>query len=151
MSDDETLAGASLRAAYAADYPALCAAAARCGPAVRDAVPDASIFALRASEGSALVAVHDEAIIGYLLASPLAYDGDAPLSLWVEAVIVVPDWRRRGLATALYVAFATAARALGTQALLTSPAADPALAALLTHVGFVTHRDGVLLWRLGEE
>lgn len=151
MSDGEALAGAIIRAASATDYPALCAAATLCDPTLRDALPDAATFALRARERSALVAVHDEAIIGYLLASPLAYDGDTPRSLWVEAVAVVPAWRRRGLATVLCGAFAASARSHGTQALLTRPPADPVLAALLTHVGFVTHRDGVLLWRLDEE
>ena len=149
MSADGARGAATIRAAAVTDYPALYAAAARCGPAARDVLPGATTFAARVSEGSVLVAVHDEAIVGYLLASPLAYDGNAPVSLWIDAVAVVPDWRRRGLATALCAALA-AARTLGTRALLASPPSDPALAALLARVGFVAHREGVLLWRLGE-
>lgn len=139
---------ATIRAAAVADYPALCAAAVPCGPGAWDTLPDAATFAARVSEGSALVAVYDEAIVGYLLASPLAYDDDVPVSLWIDALTVVPGWRRRGVATALCAALAADAHTLGARALLTSPPSDPALAALLARVGFVAHREGVLLWRL---
>ena len=144
------MAGVNIRAATAADYPAFCAAVARCGPAARQDLPDAAAFAVLVRSGPALVALADTAIVGYLLASPLAYEGDAPVSLWIDALVVVPEWRRYGLASALCVALAARARADAARAILTSPPADPALAALLARVGFVTHRDGVLLWRLDE-
>jgi len=151
VSVDGTLAGATIRAASAADYPALCAAAARCGPAAQQGLPDTTRFAALAAEVPTLVAANAEAIVGYLLTSPLAYDGDTPVSLWIEAVAVVPGWRRRGLATGLWSALAVASRSLGVSALLTGPPADPALIALLAGVGFVAYRDGVLLWRLDWE
>ena len=150
MSGAGALAGVIIRAARADDYPALRAAAARCGSAAQEDLPDAADFAALAVEVPTLVAAHDGVLVGYLLASPLAYDGDLPTSLWIDALAVVPDRRRRGLATALCAALAAAARALGMRALLSSPPRDPALAALLARVGFVVHRDGVLLWRLDE-
>lgn len=150
MSGRRPPAGATIRAASAADYPALRTAAGLCGTAAREGLPGVDTFAALAEEVPTLVAVNADGIVGYLLASPLAYDADAPMSLWLEAVAVVPDWRRRGLATALCAAHASASRALGVRALLASSSIDPALAALLACVGFVVHRDGVLLWRLQE-
>jgi len=141
-------AGATIRAASAADYPALYAAAALCSPTARECLPDAVTFATLAEEVPTLVAVNADGIVGYLLASPLAFDGDAPVSLWLEAVAVVPNRRRRGLATALCAALAAAARSAGARALLGSTPTSPAMAALLARVGFVAHRDGLLLWRL---
>jgi len=151
VSAEGALAGATIRAAVVADYPALCAAAALGGPAAQQGLPDADTAAALMVEVPILVAANAGAIVGYLLASPLAYDDDVPVSLWLDAVAVVPDWRRRGLATALCAALAAAARTRGTRALLTSQPRDPALAALLARVGFVAHRDGVLLWRLDGE
>ena len=144
------MAGVNIRAATAADHPACCVAVARCGPATPSDLPDAAAFAVLVRSGTALVALADTAIVGYLLASPLAYEGDAPVSLWIDALAVVPEWRRRGLAVALCAALASHAREAAARAILTSPPADPALAALLARVGFVAHRDGVLLWRLDE-
>jgi GNAT superfamily N-acetyltransferase len=148
VSDGQALASVTIRAASAADYPALRTAAGLCGPAAQEGLPDVAAFAARAPDSPVLVALSDEAIVGYLLASPLAYDGDAPVSLWIEGLTVIPGWRRRGLAIALCAALADGARPIGVRALLTSPPVDPALAALLARIGFVAHRDGVLLWRL---
>lgn len=142
------MAGARIRVAVATDYPALRAVATCGGPAAREGLPDAAVFAARPPDSPVLVALLDDRIVGYLLASPLAFDGDAPVSLWLEAVAVVPNRRRRGLATALCAALAAAARSAGARALLGSTPTSPAMAALLARVGFVAHRDGVLLWRL---
>jgi GNAT superfamily N-acetyltransferase len=147
----EGVAGAIIRASVAEDYPALCAAATHCGPAAQACLPDAETFAVLVRNVPLPVAVNGDTLVGYLLASPLAYDDDAPVSLWIEALAVVPGWRRQGLASALCAALASSAHTLGVRALLTSPPPDPASAALLARVGFVAHRDDVLLWRLDGE
>lgn len=139
--------GATIRGACAADYAALCAAAALCGPAARAALPSGEDFAALTRESPAVVAILGGQIIGYLLTSPLAYDGDAAYTLWLEALAVVPAWRRRDIATALCAALGTAWEA-GTRAVLAGGALDGPAAALLARVGFAAYRDGLLLWRL---
>jgi GNAT superfamily N-acetyltransferase len=100
-------------------------------------------------DGGSFVALADGVVVGYLLAQPLAYEGDAPLTLWIEAVVVHPAWRRRGIATALYRALGDWARAGGvTGALTRLPGDDPPAQALHRRAGFAPHREDLLLWRL---
>lgn len=131
----------TIRPAVAGDLPGALALA---GPAITPA-----LFAACLADGCAVVAEAGGVIVGLLLASPLAYDGDAPLTLWVEAVAVAPAWRRRGVATDLYRALAVRASAAGAQGVLA--ATDPVAAAMHRRVGFAPHREGLLLWRIGAE
>jgi ribosomal protein S18 acetylase RimI-like enzyme len=85
---------------------------------------------------------------GYLLAQPIAFEGDALLTIWVDALAVHPHHRRRGIATRLYLALGQHA-ARGTMGVLTR--VEPHnTAALGLHraIGFVAHADDALLWRL---
>lgn len=95
------------------------------------------------------VAERDGRPVGVLLAQPIAFVDGSPLTFWVEEIAVVPDQRRRGVATALYRAFGTWARAAGAQGVLTrvDPDDAPALA-LHRRVGFEPHGTDALLWRL---
>jgi GNAT superfamily N-acetyltransferase len=134
-----------IRPARPEDEPALHAIG---GAATSMAAPPS--FAAYLRDGGSFVALVDGAVVGYLLAQPLAYDGDTPLTLWIEAVVVHPAWRRRGIATTLYHALESWARAMGVAGALTRlPGDDPAAQALHRRVGFAPHRDDLLLWRLG--
>jgi GNAT superfamily N-acetyltransferase len=90
--------------------------------------------------------------VGFLLAQPIAYADERPLTLWVEAIAVHPNHRRRGIAAALYRAFGAQARAAGVQAALARlPPGDAAARALHRRAGFAPHREDTVLWRFGEE
>ena len=109
---------------------------------------DASVSPAEA--GCAWVAELDGQPIGVLLAQPIAFVDDAPLTFWVEEIAVRPDQRRRGVATALYRAFGAWARAAGAQGVLTRiDPGDAAAIALHRRVGFEPHGTDALLWRLG--
>ncbi len=99
--------------------------------------------------GSSWIAQRDGRPIGVLLAQPIAFLDDAPLTLWVEEIAVVPEQQRRGVATALYRAFGAWAQAAGAHGVLTRVDPDDAAAwALHRRVGFEPHGRGTLLWRL---
>lgn len=118
--------------------------------APRPLTPDA--FGAVTESGLSFVAEADGRIIGYLLAEPIAYDDDRPLTVWVEEVAVNPDQRRRRVATLLYRTFAAAATASGVRAVVTRIAADDAAAvALHRRVGYEPHGTGALVWRLEVE
>lgn len=97
--------------------------------------------------GGVYVATVAETVIGIVGAQPIAYDGEKPYTLWVEAIAVHPAWRRRGIGTALYRALGAWAEHIGVQGALTAYAGDPAADALHRSVGFIRHRDDLLLWR----
>lgn len=99
----------------------------------------------------ALVAVSDQAgqVIGCLLAEPIAYDDARPLTLWVDALVVAPSFRRRGVARMLYCTLGDRARASGAKGILTRlPAEDNGALRLHQRVGFKPHAGDALLWRL---
>ena len=102
--------------------------------------------------GCSWLAERDGEPVGVLLAQPIAFLDDAPLTIWVEEIAVVPEERRRGVATALYRAFGAWARAAGAQGALTRlDPNDAAALALHRRVGFEPHGPGALLWRVGPE
>jgi len=97
------------------------------------------------------VALVEGTLVGYLLAQPIAYDGVRPLTLWVEALVIQPDWRRRGVATALYHALGAWADAQQVKGILARVTPDEAAAwALHRRAGFEPHRDDLVIWRMSE-
>lgn len=132
-----------VRVAGAEDFAGVRALA---DPALLPALFDACL-----EDGCALVAEAGGALVGLLLARPLAYDGDTPITLWIEAVAVAPAWPRDDITAALYRALGTRAADAGTRGILV--AADhgnPAADAVRRRVGFAPHREGLLLWRFDE-
>ena len=123
------------------------------GTSSPDGAPGMAVPAIAASlvgAGSSWIAERDGQPIGVLLAQPIAFVDDAPLTFWVEEIAVVPEQRRRGVATALYRAFGAWAQAAGAHGVLTRVDPDDAAAwALHRRVGFEPHGTGTLLWRLG--
>jgi GNAT superfamily N-acetyltransferase len=138
---------------------------------IRPAGPDdhAAIVALSASEqgaaqiipasvvsdcldaGCSFVALVADALAGYLLAQPIAYDGHRPLTLWVEALVVHPAWRQRGLATALYHALGDWASTQQVKGILARVTPDEVAAwDLHQRAGFEPHRDDLVIWRMSE-
>ena len=107
------------------------------------------VLAAYVADGCSVVAVLDDRMVGYLLARPLAYEDDRPLSVWVDVVEVHPEWRRRGIAGNLYGALGRWARSSGVRAVLTRVNGDDH-AALLLHrsLGFEPHANDALIWRL---
>jgi GNAT superfamily N-acetyltransferase len=95
--------------------------------------------------------VEDGEPVGCLLAQPISYCDDAPLTVWVDDLAVRPERRRRGVATALYRAFGAWASGVGVRAALTRvPPDDPAARALHRRVGFAAHATGALVWRFDD-
>lgn len=141
-----------IRPAQPDDEPALRALDEAATSVAAPPVSFPSAFAAYLEDGGSFVATVGDVVVGYLLALPLAYDGDVPLTLWIEAIVVHPTWRRRGVATALYHALGTWAQSSGVAAALTLLPADN-LAALALHrrVGFTPHRDELALWRFDAE
>lgn len=114
-----------------------------------DAAPHLDDFASYAAEACAYVAEQNDAIIGVLLAQPLAYDGNAPLTIWVDTLFVHIDQRRRGVATALYQTLATQARIQGVKGILTRLTLDDHAVRLLhQRLGFQVHIEDTVVWRL---
>lgn len=142
--------GTLLRPARPADYAAARALFAASGESIPPLLVSAAEFGDATEAGSVYLALAEGSVIGILAATPLAYDGDRPYTLWIEAVIVHPDWRRHEIGTALYRALGAWAREVGANAALTASNADPAVSTLHRRVGFVPHRDDLLLWRFEE-
>ena len=100
--------------------------------------------------GCSWIAELDGRPVGVLLAKPIAFAGEAPLTVWVEEVVVHPPERRRGIATTLYRALGEWARVAGVRGVLTRVDPDDAAAVSLhRRVGFEAHATGTLLWQLG--
>ena len=136
-----------IRPLRASDRDALVAIDAPAGAVPSAAAPDT--FGAHVQAGCSFVAELRAAPVGYLLAQPIAYRDDRPLTLWVEAVAVHPAYRRRGIAGALYREFGARARAAGATAVLTRVAPDDAAGlALHRRAGFTPHATGALIWRL---
>lgn len=135
------------RPAVTADYTA----AYRLATAAHDLPPalaTAADFALAVAEGGVWGAWLEGELLGLLVAQPIAYDGERPYTLWVELVLVAADRRRQGLATALYRHLGAWAEQAGAQAVLTHVPATIAAVALHRRIGFVPHREALLLWRI---
>lgn len=106
-------------------------------------------FALALGAGCSYLAEVDGAPAGFLLAQPIAYHDQAPLTLWVDEIAVHPAYRRRRIGTALYDAFGAWARAAGVRAVLTRLDLDDGAAlALHRRVGFEAHAADTVVWRL---
>ena len=112
---------------------------------------NAAIFGEAAESGTFYVATAAGIVIGVLGAQSIAYDGEKPYTLWIEVVAVHPNWRGRGMGTALYRALGHWAVQRGVQGALTAATDDPAVRALHQRVGFGTHRDNLLLWRFNSD
>ena len=152
MSDDALppAGGVIIRPARPNDYTAarvLCALSTESFP---PSLASPEIFADATETGGVYLALADSDAIGILVTTPIAYDGERPYTLWVEAVFVHPGWQRRGIGVALYGALGVWARAVGAHAALTSRHDNPGLSALHRRVGFAAHRDDLLLWRFEE-
>lgn len=108
-------------------------------------------FAAYVADGCCAVAALDGRVVGYLLARPLAYLDERPLSVWVDDITVEPDRRRCGIATALYRGFGEWARTAGIRAVLTRVGIDDQVGqALHRRVGFEPRSTDALIWRLDE-
>jgi GNAT superfamily N-acetyltransferase len=136
-----------VRPACPADWAAACAVVAAGALDTPPLLATAAAFDEAIASGGLYVATASERVIGILGAQPIAYDGEKPYTLWVEVIAVLPAWRRQGVGTALYQALGRWAETLGVQGALTTRADNPAANALHRHVGFVIHRDDLLLWR----
>ena len=150
MSPADTESGAEdwlVRPAHPADWAAACAVIAVGAFDIPPLLATETTFGEAIASGGIYVATAAESVIGILGAQPIAYDGEKPYTLWVEVVAVHPAWRRLGIGTALYHALGQWAEKLGVQGALTAHLGEPAAAALHWHVGFVIHRDDLLLWR----
>jgi L-amino acid N-acyltransferase YncA len=123
------------------------------GTSNQDAVQlvPASVVADCLDASCSLVAIADGTLVGCLLAQPIAYDGVQPLTLWVETLVVMPDWRRRGVAMALYHALGAWADAQQVKGILAHVTPDEVAAwALHRRAGFERHRDDLVIWRMSE-
>ena len=150
MIQADTASGANdwlVRPARPTDWAAACAVVAAGALDIPPLLATAATFDKAVASGGVYVATSAESVIGILGAQPIAYDGEKPYTLWVEVIAVHPAWRRRGIGTTLYQALGQWAVELGVQGALTAQTDDPAANALHRHVGFVTHRDDLLLWR----
>lgn len=141
--------GPTIRPARPGDYAAARALAEVSGFEIPSTLAREASFAEVIAPGGVYIATADLPI-GLLIAQPIAYDGDRPYTLWIELIIVHPSWRRRGVGTALYRALGGWARQLGIHGALTARRDEPAADALHRRVGFVAHRDDLLLWRFDE-
>ncbi|HEU5328188.1 MAG TPA: GNAT family N-acetyltransferase [Thermomicrobiales bacterium] len=109
----------------------------------------ASVVADCLDAGCSFVALMEGTLIGYLLDQPIAYDGVRPLTLWVEALVIHPDYRRRGVATALYHALGAWAETRQVKGILARVTPDEAAAwALHRRAGFEPDRDDLVFWRI---
>ena len=105
-------------------------------------------FTTYVTDGCSVVAVCDNRVVGYLLARPLAYADERPLSVWVDDVAIHPDFQLSGIAESLYRALQRWARAEGVRALLTRLVAEDQVAqALHRSIGFEPHAMDALIWR----
>ena len=140
----------TIRPARPDDSAAARALFAASGESLPPFLASSAEFNETAEAGGIYLALAEGEAIGLIAATPIAYDGDRPYTLWIEAMLVHPAWRRRGIGTALYRALGTWAREVGTHAALAARLDDPAISALHRRVGFVAHRDDLLLWRFEE-
>ena len=150
MIPADTASGANdwlVRPARPIDWAAACAIVAASALDNPPLLATAAAFDEAIANGGLYVATVAESVIGILGAQPIAYDGEKPYTLWIEVIAVHPAWRRQGIGTALYQALGRWAEALGIQGALTAQTNNPAADALHRHIGFVTHRDDLLLWR----
>ena len=138
-----------IRPAHPNDWAAGCAVVAANALTPPPLLADAAAFGEALADGGVYVATAAETVIGILGAQPIAYDGEKPYTLWVEVVAVHPAWQQRGIGTALHRALGRWAEEVGIQGVLTAHAGDPVTDALHRHIGFVKHRDDLLLWRFG--
>lgn len=108
-------------------------------------------FARYCVQGCSYLALRGDTALGYLLAQPIAFDSEAVLTIWVDALAVHPAQRRRGIALALYRALGSQAHTSNLKGILTRlPAGDMAALALHRRVGFEPHLDDEFLWRVEE-
>jgi len=106
-------------------------------------------FAAYVADGCSVVAVRDERVVGYLLARPLAYVDERPLSVWVDDVVVHSDFRSCAIAEGLLRALQGWARAEGVRALLTRLVAEDEVARTLHRsIGVEPHAKDALICRL---
>jgi GNAT superfamily N-acetyltransferase len=150
VSPADTTDGAGdwrIRPARPADWAAACAVVAASALDTPPLLATAAAFDEAIASGGLYVATIAERVIGILGAQPIAYDGEKPYTLWIEVIAVHPAWRRQGIGTALYQALGRWANGLGVHGALTARADNPVANALHRQVGFVTHRDDLLLWR----
>jgi len=140
-----------VRPARPADWAAACAVIAASALDSPPLLANETAFGEATASGGVYVATAAETVIGILGTQPIAYDGEKPYTLWVEVVAVHPAWRRRGIGTALYRALGMWAKEIGIQGALTAVSDDPATNALHQHIGLVTHRDDLLLWRFDND
>jgi len=140
-----------VRPAQPADWAAACAIIAVGAFDIPPLLATETTFGEAIASGGIYVATAAESVIGILGAQPIAYDGEKPYTLWVEVVAVHPAWRRLGIGTALYHALGQWAEQLNIQGVLTARSGNPTAEALHQHVGFVIHRDDLLLWRFDHE
>jgi GNAT superfamily N-acetyltransferase len=142
--------GVTIRPARPDDYAAISDLWRMGGEGLPPFLTSAKAFESGIEMDGVYLAFADDDALGILSTSPIAYDGDRPYTLWVEAIFVHPNWRRHGIGVALYHALGVWARAAGAHAVLTARHDDPGISALHRRVGFVAHRDDLLLWRFEE-
>lgn len=98
------------------------------------------------------VAGIDGHCVGYLLVQSLSYLGDKPLTLWIDDLMIHPDYLRRKIATTLYRELGSWARTEGVTAILTRiPPDNVAARALHQQIGFEDHATGTVVWRLNRD
>ncbi|HEY8602639.1 MAG TPA: GNAT family N-acetyltransferase [Thermomicrobiales bacterium] len=136
-----------VRPARPADYTAACAIVAASALDRPPLLTNEAVFSEAAATGGVYVAAAAANVIGLLGAQPIAYDGEKPYTLWIEVVAVHRSWRRQGIGSALYRALGQWAERVGIQGALTAYPNNPAVNGLHEQVGFVSHRDDLLLWR----
>lgn len=109
-------------------------------------------FAAYAASGCSYAAEMEGQLAGYLLAQPISYQDGSPLTIWVDAIAVHPDYQRQQIGTALYHVLGAWARTAGVKAILTRvDPANAAAVALHQRVGFEPHGTGAIVWRLERE
>lgn len=140
-----------VRPAHPADWADACAVVAAVAIDPPPLLANEQAFGAATTSGGVYVATADEIMIGILGAQPIAYDGEKPYTLWVEIVAVHPAWRRQGIGTALYRALGHWAGQVGVQGALTAYSDEPAAQTLHRRIGFVRHRDDLLLWRFDSD
>ncbi len=138
-----------IRPAIAADYAAACTLVSSVAEPLPPTLGDEATFAEGVAAESIFVACTGAAIVGLLVAQPIAYDGERPYTLWVELICITPALPYLPVATSLYQAFGAWATAAGAQAALTALMTDPNAQQLHQQVGFIHHRDNLLLWKFG--